>query len=72
MSKPYQICVKGHLDGRWACWFDDLTIERAYDAENAPITLLTGPVVDQSALYGIVNRLRDLGVTLISVQQIEE
>ena len=66
----YQICIKGHLDERWALWFNGLTIQRTVDAEDAPITLISGPVVDQSALYGTLSRLRDLGVTLISVQQV--
>jgi hypothetical protein len=72
MTEPehYEICIKGHLDKRWALWFDGMTIWRAFDAENAPITFIAGPVMDQSALYGTLSRLRDLGVTLISVQQV--
>jgi hypothetical protein len=67
----YQIRIKGHLDERWALWFDEMTIQRTYRANGMPITVITGPVADQSALYGTLSRLRDLGVTLLSVQQLE-
>ena len=68
----YQISIKGHLDERWALRFEGLTIHRTFNAQEEPITLITGPIVDQSALYGTLSRLRDLGVVLISVQQIDE
>jgi hypothetical protein len=68
----YQIQIKGHLDERWALRFEGLTIHRTFNAQEEPITLITGPIVDQAALYGTLSRLRDLGVTLISVQQIDE
>lgn len=73
MTEPehYQICIKGHLDERWALWFDDLTIHRTFNAQEEPITLITGPIIDQSALYGTLNRLRDMGVVLISIQPVE-
>ena len=59
----YQIRVRGHLDAEWAGWFDNLTIELD-DQQN---TLLCGPVADQAALYGLINKLRDLGLTLLAV-----
>ncbi len=64
-SQPpiYQIKVKGHLGQQWADWFEGLTITREEDGN----TLLTGPVVDQSALYGLLKKVRDLGMTLLSV-----
>ena len=58
-----EIRVQGHLDERWATWFEGMTIE----AEAAGVTLLHGWVADQSALHGLLTRLRDLGVPLISV-----
>ena len=59
----YQIHVRGTLDPRWSVWFDQLAI--TYDAEgNTP---LAGLVSDQAALYGLINRLRDLGMTLLAV-----
>ncbi len=59
----YEIRLKGHLDDRWADWFDGLTITRADNGE----TLLTGPVVDQAALHGLLRKVRDLGMPLVSV-----
>ena len=59
----YEIRIKGHLDNRWAARFDGLTITIEDDGE----TLLTGKVVDQAALYGLLRKVRDLGMPLISV-----
>ena len=59
----YRIKVKGHLDRRWTEWFGGLTITLEDNGE----TLLTGPVVDQAALYGLLRKVRDLGLPLISV-----
>jgi hypothetical protein len=63
----YEIRLKGHLDDRWADWFEGLTITREDNGE----TLLTGPVVDQAALHGLLRRVRDLGLPLLSVMQVE-
>jgi hypothetical protein len=63
----YEIRLKGHLDDRWADWFEGLTITREENGE----TLLTGPVVDQAALYGLLRRVRDLGLPLLSVMQVD-
>ena len=64
-SRPmvYQIRIKGHLGRRWTDWFEGLTIS----LEDNGDTLLTGPVVDQAALYGLLRKVRDLGVPLLSV-----
>jgi hypothetical protein len=62
----YQIRVKGHLGRQWADRFEELSIT----LEDDGTTLLTGPVVDQAALYGILRRIRDLGVALLSVYSI--
>jgi hypothetical protein len=62
----YQITVKGHLDNRWANWFEGLTITREGNGE----TLLTGPVVDQAALHGLLRKVRDLGMPLLSVTRV--
>ena len=59
----YEIRIKGHLDGRWAEWFEGLTII----LEDNGNTLLTGPVSDQAALHGLLKKVRDLGLTLVSV-----
>ena len=58
-----EIRLKGHLDERWADWFEGLTITREANGE----TRLTGPVVDQTALHGLLRKVRDLGLPLISV-----
>ncbi len=68
-EKPglYEIRIKGHLDNRWADWFDGLTITREDNGD----TLLTGPVVDQAALHGLLRKVRDLGLPLVAVMHIE-
>jgi hypothetical protein len=58
-----EIRIKGHLDKRWTDWFDGLTISREANGD----TLLTGPVVDQAALHGLLRKVRDLGLPLVSV-----
>ena len=63
----YQIRVQGHLADRWSEWFGGLTIT----LEDSGDTLLTGPVQDQAALHGLLRRVRDLGVPLISVIRLE-
>lgn len=63
MRQYYEIRIKGHLDLSWADWFDGLMISHEANGE----TLLTGPLQDQGALHGMLNRLRDLGIQLISV-----
>ena len=68
LSEPliYQIRLKGQLGSEWAEWFGGLTITLADNGE----TLLTGPVIDQAALYGVLKRIRDLGLPLISVNRV--
>ncbi len=68
-SQPimYQIRIKGHLDRRWRDWFEGMSIS----LENNGDTLITGPVADQSALHGLVKKVRDLGLPLISVNRID-
>ena len=62
----YEIRLKGHLDDRWADWFGGLTITIIDNGE----TLLTGPVIDQAALHGLLRKVRDLGMPLISVTRV--
>lgn len=68
MSQHYEIRVKGHLDKSWAEWFDGMAINHQANGE----TSLTGSLPDQGAMHGVLNRLRDLGVQLISVSATEE
>lgn len=63
----YQIRIKGHLGSQWSEWFEGLTIMREENGE----TLLTGPVVDQAALHGLLKKIRDLGMPLVSVNRVE-
>jgi hypothetical protein len=67
-SQPmvYQIRLAGHLGAQWTAWFECLTITLAANGD----TLLTGPVVDQAALYGLLRKVRDLGMPLISVNRL--
>jgi hypothetical protein len=59
----YEIRLKGHLDARWAAWFDGLTVTRDSDGS----TVIGGLVADQAALHGLLQKTRDLGLPLISV-----
>ncbi|MCC7205841.1 MAG: hypothetical protein IT323_00950 [Anaerolineae bacterium] len=61
----YEIRLKGHLTDGWTDWFEGMTIT----LEDGGDTLLTGPVVDQAALYGLLKKVRDLGAPLLSVRQ---
>ena len=61
--RVYQIRIKGHLDRGWTDWFEGLTIQLADNGE----TLLTGSVVDQAALHGLLRKVRDVGLPLLSV-----
>ena len=66
-SMVYQIRIEGHLDRQWTAWFEGLTIT----LEDNGDTLLTGPVVDQAALYGLLRKVRDLGIPLFSVIRLQ-
>jgi hypothetical protein len=65
--RRYEIRLKGRLDARWAAWFDGLSLTHERDGT----TVLQGPVVDQAALHGLLSKVRDLGVPLIAVRQLD-
>jgi hypothetical protein len=67
-GKYYQIVVKGHLDAKWSEWFNDMTIQNMPDGD----AVLSGIVVDQAALHGLLIKIRDLGLVLISVRSLED
>ena len=60
----YEILVKGHLDGRWSEWFDGLQITNLENGE----AMLSGDIVDQAALHGMLNKVRDLGLPLVALR----
>lgn len=65
--KQYEIRIKGHLDTRWSHWFEGFAIALKDNGE----TLLSGPVVDQAALHGVLIKVRDLGLPLVSVTPVQ-
>ena len=64
----YEIRVEGHLGERWAAWFDGLAIT----SEDDGTTVIRGSVIDQAALHGLLQRLRDIGIPLISLTPVED
>lgn len=66
VSETYELRVQGHLDDRWSDWLGGLAVRRQADGT----TVLTGPIVDQAGLHGVITRIRDLGMPLLSVQRI--
>jgi hypothetical protein len=68
-GKPmiYQIRIEGHLDDQWTDWFGGLTLTLEENGD----TLLTGPIIDQAALFGLLKKVRDLGMPLVSVGPVE-
>lgn len=66
LNSRYEIRVKGVLDGRWAAWFEGLQVSS--DGEE---TVISGPVADQAALHGVLTKVRDLGLFLISVRHLD-
>jgi hypothetical protein len=65
-AQVYEIRLKGHLEARWAKWFDGLAITLEEDGN----TLLSGPVADQAALHGLLKKIRDAGLPLLSVNSL--
>jgi hypothetical protein len=63
----YEIRVQGHLEPRWTAWFDGMTLTHEHDGTTA----MRGPVIDQAALHGLLQRLRDVGLPLISVTRLD-
>ena len=64
--QQYEIRVKGHLGSRWSAWFDGLNVTNEDDGT----TVISGPAVDQAALHGLLQKLRDLGIPLVSLTQL--
>jgi len=66
MRAVYQITVKGHLDSHWSAWFDNMMITNEANGE----AVLRGPLADQSALYGVLAKIRNLGLPLLAVSTV--
>lgn len=64
----YQVRLKGQLDARWSGWFEGMVVTLTEDGD----MLLTGPVADQAALHGLLRKVRDLGIPLVSVNEIQQ
>jgi hypothetical protein len=67
MSGWYEIRLQGHLEARWAAWFDGLALTSSSDGT----TTIHGPVVDQAALHGLLQKVRDLGLPLVSLTRVD-
>ena len=63
----YEIRLTGHLDVHWTAWFDGLTVSHQSDGT----TVISGPIPDQAALHGVLQRVRDLGLPLVAVNRVE-
>jgi hypothetical protein len=66
-SGRYEIRLTGHLDAHWTAWFDGLTVSH----ENDGTSVISGQIVDQAALHGLLQRVRDLGLPLVSVRKVD-
>jgi hypothetical protein len=72
LQTVYCITVEGQLDAAWAEWFDKMSVTAEQTDDGIPTTTLTGPVADQSALRGILNKLWDLNLTVVSVRLLHD
>ena len=70
-TEVYQIKVRGKLNARWSDWFGGMVIVYEVGSDGLPVTTITGSVIDQAALYGVLWKLRDMNLKLISVTPIE-
>ena len=68
----YQITVAGHLDQKWSAWFNDMIITCDSEGDDMPTTTLTGPVTDQSSLRGILSKIWDMNLVLISLFRVTD
>ena len=70
-NTTYEIRVKGHLSERSARMFPGLEMTTAFDSDGTPVSILSGPILDQAALHGVLTKIRDLGVQIVSVNLID-
>ena len=69
---PYEIQIHGELDERWSEWFDGIEITIAYTSDHLPLTTLICPTMDQAKLRGMLNKIWDLNLNIISVRQVQD
>ncbi len=67
--QTYEICVEEHLNPDWTVWFEGLTIQTGLTSKGMPFTILSGSRIDQSALHGLLAKVRDLGLTILFVRR---
>lgn len=67
----YEIKVKGHIDEAWSSWFEDLEITTGFEEDGTAVTIFTGQLDDQPTLHGVLARIRDINLPLVSVNQVE-
>ena len=67
----YEIKVKGHIGEAWSSWFEDMAVITGFSADGTPVTTFTGQLNDQAALHGVLAKIRDINMPLISVNQVE-
>ena len=65
----YEISLQGHLDERWATRFEGMRVKNSLDQQGFPITVLSGMISDQAALHGVIAKIRDIGIPVISVSR---
>ncbi len=70
-SQKYQLTIEGHLEKRWENYFEGLSLEFIYDSKMNPVTVFEGFITDQTKLYGLISKMRDLGFSLIKLNQLE-
>ena len=67
----YEICVRGRISGQGAIWFEGMSLT-VDEATRPPQTIIRGEIIDQATLYGLISRIRDLGLTLISINRLDD
>jgi hypothetical protein len=65
----YEIKVKGHIDEAWSSWFEDMAITTGFAEDGTPETTFTGQLIDQATLHGVLARIRDINMPLLSVNK---
>ncbi|MCP3924665.1 MAG: hypothetical protein GY714_18985 [Desulfobacterales bacterium] len=70
-SQKYQLTIEGHLEKRWENYFQGFSLDFTYDSKMNPVTVFEGFITDQTELYGLISKMRDLGFSLIKLNRLE-